>query len=272
MVISVPAPKQVQMGQNATPPQPFGIEPSPQMVQSFGVQHALLSQTRGDAQVPQLSVPPHALEGAPQVAPSPPQVFGVQPHTYGVPPPAHVSSVGHVVPQLSAPPQPSGGVPQLAPIVAQVVGVHPHTLATPAPAQVSGAAQPVPVVHVSVSPQPSEIVPQFLPAAAHVVGLHAAGPHTLGPPPPQNGLLLVGSQPVGQTRVFPHPSGIVPQLNPIAAHVVGLHAHALSVQTCEARHDPQSSAAPHPSFSVPQVAWRAGQVVGWHLQAPSMQL
>jgi hypothetical protein len=41
MVMSVPAPKQVQGGQNANPPQPFGIEPSPHVVQTRGVQHAL---------------------------------------------------------------------------------------------------------------------------------------------------------------------------------------------------------------------------------------
>jgi hypothetical protein len=40
-VISVPAPKQVQIGQIATPPQPFGMEPSLHTAQILGVQQAL---------------------------------------------------------------------------------------------------------------------------------------------------------------------------------------------------------------------------------------
>jgi hypothetical protein len=39
--MSVPAPKQGHGGQKAIPPQPLGIDPSPHVVQTWGVQHAL---------------------------------------------------------------------------------------------------------------------------------------------------------------------------------------------------------------------------------------
>jgi hypothetical protein len=82
-------------------------------------------------------------------------------------------------------------------------------------------------------------------------------------------------------RLFPHPSGGVPQLSPSIVQVVGVHAptpHWFGVptpmnpppQVRPGMHVPQLSIPPQLSENVPQVAPRAGQVVGVQPQTLGM--
>jgi len=94
-------------------------------------------------------------------------------------------------------------------------------------------------------------------------------PHELAiPAPPQS----FGSVQVPQASVPPHPSGMVPQSLPRAAHVdathpddvppLGTQTFALHVSVPE--HVPQLSVPPQPSAAVPQLLPREVQVLGVH--------
>src|SRR6185295_16926028 len=73
-------------------------------------------------------------------------------------------------------------------------------------------------------------------------------------------------QHVPQSSVPPHPSGIVPQFFPCAAHVVGVQPQTFAVppppHVCGAVHVPQSSVPLHPFGIVPQSFPCAAHVVG----------
>ena len=125
------------------------------------------------------------------------------------------ASVVHGAPgQSRVPPQPSEIVPPDAPWAAHVVGVQPQTFGVPPPPHVFGAVQ---VPQLNVPPQPSGTEPQLFPAGHVVIGVQ---PQTFGvPPPPQ----LLGDVQDPQSRILGHvPLGIVPQLAPRLAQVVGV--------------------------------------------------
>lgn len=71
-----------------------------------------------------------------------------------------------------------------------------------------------------------------------------------------------------QLRVPPQPSGIVPQVLPCAAQVVGWQQVLLERHTCPEGQAPHESDPPQPSDAVPQAAPTALHVAGW--QAPGV--
>jgi hypothetical protein len=72
--------------------------------------------------------------------------------------------------------------------------------------------------------------------------------------------------------VLPHPSEMMPQLAPCAAHVVGVHPHWFIMlpppHVFGIVHPPQSIVWPHPSEMPPHVAFCAAHVVGTQMPMP----
>jgi hypothetical protein len=205
----------------------------------------------GEEQLPQLNVPPHPSDGAPQLSPSEAQVAGTQPQWNGVTAPQVRGDVQD--PQLSVPPQPSDGLPQLSPNDAQVAGTQPQWNAVTAP-QVCGEAH---VPQLKVPPHPSAGLPQLSPRDAQVA---ATQPQWKGVTAPQ----VWGAVHVPQLKVPPHPFDGAPQLSPSAAQFVGVQPQWNA--TPPPPHDwgdaqvPQLSVPPHPSGGPPQLSPNEPQV------------
>jgi len=113
-----------------------------------------------------------------------------------------------------------------------------HDVPVPVPLLISAAVTPSKVW--ALDGLDSKPLPSPPPSAAFAVGLkklESAGgtAHMLGtPPPPQiSGLLQVP-----QTNVPPHPSGILPQFLPWAAHVVGTQLAGVTVSVSPADRAP----------------------------------
>jgi len=99
-------------------------------------------------------------------------------------------------------------------------------------------------------------------------------PHRFGTFPPPH---VLGAVHVPQSSVPPHPSGMVPQLAPSAAHVLGVQPHVYGVVppphvSGKTHGSPQSSAVPHPSSGLPHVAPSWPHVCGEQMHWPPTQV
>src|SRR5262249_54966882 len=103
--------------------------------------------------------------------------------------------------------------------------------------------------------------------------MQTAVPQMLGPPPPQVSPLPVQAPP--QVSWPPHPSGAVPQFQPLASQVVGVQPHTLSgpppPHMLGASQVPQLMVAPQPFETAPQFLPSSAQVIGMHGPASSMK-
>ncbi len=271
----------------AVPPPPH-VSPAPEHVSP---QSCVIPQ-------PMLIVPQFLPSAAQLVGVHTPHTFAVPPppHVSTAPASPVLASVPGHVPHFCVIPQPMLIVPQFLPSAAQLFGVHtPHTFAVPPPPQLAGVVQ---LPHWSVAPHPSEMAPQSLPSSAHVFGTHplhawsmhvapaghepqaifwpvhasltvpqvapsvwqalgsGAGTHALAThccPPVQ----------VPHIKVPPHPSEMVPQSLPAAAHVVVWHVVHVWLTASQACPEPQlfgqDIGLPQPSMIDPH----------WPVQSPA---
>src|SRR5262245_26149654 len=80
---------------------------------------------------------------------------------------------------------------------------------------------------------------------------------------------MAGAAHALQSSMPPQPSGTMPQLALLAAHVVGVHPHWFALPPPPhvlpgSRHSPQSIILPQPSDTMPHSAPSSGQVAGVH--------